>query len=250
MNRIHFISQDTVTQLYNSIITPCTICGGTGANLLNYVFSECSCVKEFKRQVSFIGAGIPRKYWDFSLDHLLPRFQEENKLSLDVLRKFCGNINQSTGAGIGLYIQGVSGVAKTSLAFYILKEALAHDIPSYGIRLSQLTKLIYESTMDDNKKDYLNFIKNETKLLMIDEIEKDFSIDNTAKFMGSQVNDFFSAVYDSQKSLIVTSNVPKEELTKVHAFNIIDRLQELIDVIFVGESFRGSGNAFQKLMGS
>jgi DNA replication protein DnaC len=104
--------------------------------------------------------------------------------------------------------------------------------------------------MDDNKKDHLNFIKNETKLLLIDEIEKEFSIDDTSRFMGSQVNDFFSHVYDSQKSLIVTSNVPKEELRKVHAFNIIDRLQELIDIVFVGESFRGSGNALQKLFGN
>lgn len=250
MNRIHFITQETVAQLHNSIIASCAICGGTGANLQDSIFLDCNCVQEFKRQVGLTGAGIPRKYWDFLLEHLLPRFREDNRVSLDILQKFCINIEKSVNNGIGLYIQGVSGVAKTSLAFYILKEALSKNIPSYGIRLSQLTKLIYESTMDDNKKDHLNFIKNETKLLLIDEIEKEFSIDDTSRFMGSQVNDFFSYVYDSQKSLIVTSNVPKEELRKVHAFNIIDRLQELIDVVFVGESFRGSSGALQKLMGN
>lgn len=249
MNRIHFISADIVQEIKSKTIEACTICGGTGSNLINNEFSNCKCTEEFHRLVSFIGAGIPKKYWEFSLEHLLPKFQQENKAALDILKHFCNTIKKATDEGIGLYIQGVSGVAKTSLAFYALKEALGQSIPAYGIRLSQLTKLLYESTMDDAKKDHLNFIKNETKIILIDEIEKEFSIDDTSKFMGSQVNDFFSHLYDTQRSLIVTSNVPKEELRKVHAFNIIDRLQELIDIVFIGESFRGSKGALQKLMG-
>jgi len=250
MNRIHFISAETVKSIKNDTILICDICGGTGSHLINNMFSDCTCLQEFKRRVAYTGAGILKKYWDFELDYLLPEFKEKNSFSLKILEKFCADIKSNIDSGIGLYIQGVSGVAKTSLAFYLLKEALKHDIPSYGIRLSQLTKLLYESTTDDNKKDQLNFIKNETKLIFVDEIEKEFSIDDTTKFMGSQVNDFFSHIYDTQKSLIVTSNVPKTELKKVHAFNIVDRLQELIDVIFTGASFRDPNNALQKLMSS
>lgn len=254
MNRIHFISEDKVIQLKNEIIgVVCNnVCKGYGVILDSTKntkeLKDCSCIDVFKKHTSYIGAGVPKKYWDFELSFLLEKFTLENNTSLIIIKNYCAKIESMIEDGVGLYLQGVSGVAKTAIAFYIMKKALGKGIPCYSLRLSQLTKLLYESTRDDAKKDFLQFIKEETALLFIDEIEKDFAIGDTSRFMGSQVNDFFGYLYDNQRALIVTSNIPKSDLQKVHAFNIVDRLQELVDVVLVGESFRSSSMALNKIM--
>ena len=254
MNRIHFISEDKVIQLKNEIIgVICNnVCKGHGVILDSTndtkVLKDCSCIDVFKKRTSYIGAGIPKKYWNFELSLLLEKFMIENDASLTIIKNYCNKIENMIADGVGLYLQGVSGVAKTAIAFYIMKKALGKRISCYSLRLSQLTKLLYESTQDNAKKDFLQFIKEETKLLFIDEIEKEFAVGDTSKFMGSQVNDFFGYLYDNQKALIITSNVPKSDLRKVHAFNIVDRLQELVDIVLVGESFRSSSIALQKIM--
>ena len=254
MNRLYFISEEKVLQLKESIIgVVCNnICQGKGVILNSTadtkILKDCSCIDIFKKHTSYIGAGIPKKYWDFELSVLAEKFTQENETALTIIDNYCAKIEKMADDGVGLYLQGVSGVAKTAIAFYIMKKALDKKIPCYSLRLSQLTKLMYESTQDDAKKDFLDFIKTETRLLFIDEVEKDFAVGDTNKFMGSQVNDFFGYIYDNQKALIVTSNVPKSNLKKVHAFNIVDRLQELVDIVLVGESFRSSSIALNKIM--
>jgi DNA replication protein DnaC len=252
MGNLFYITSDQVAEIkQNTIGVTCEgTCQGTGFLLKGFNLEDCTCSKDFLRVVSYVGSGIPKKYWDFDLRHLIPEFLTNNKISLSIIDKFRTDIQKATDQGIGLYIQGASGVAKTSLAFYIMKTALDKDIPCYAIRMSQLTKLLFESLTNEDKKQQLDFIKNTTKLLLIDEIEKDYNVGDTGKFAGTQVNEFFSYIYDSQKSLIITSNLPKAELRHVHAFNIIDRLQELIDVILVGESFRNYDTNLQKLMNS
>ena len=253
MNRIHFISKDKVALLKEKIIgVVCnSACDGHGVIFDDSTkeLKDCNCIDVFKKHKSYIGAGIPKKYWDFELSFLLEKFISENDNSLSIIKTYCSKIEKMVDAGVGLYLQGVSGVAKTALSFYIMKIALHKNIPCYSLRLSQLTKLLYESTRDDAKKDLLQFIKEETELLFIDEIEKEFAIGDTSKFMGSQVNDFFGYLYDNQRYLIVASNVPKLSLKNVHAFNIVDRLQELVDIVLVGESFRSSSMALQKIIG-
>jgi len=254
MNRLHFISEEKVLQLKETIIgVVCNnTCKGTGVILdtaaTTKTLKDCDCIDVFKKHTSYIGAGIPKKYWEFDLTVLAEKFTQENDTSLTIINNYCNKIEKMVDDGVGVYLQGVSGVAKTAIAFYIMKKALDKRISCYSLRLSQLTKLMYESTQDDSKRDFLDFIKKETQLLFIDEVEKDFAVGDTNKFMGSQVNDFFGYLYDNQKSLIVTANVPKSDLRHVHAFNIVDRLQELVDIILVGESFRSSSIALNKIM--
>lgn len=119
----------------------------------------------------------------------------------------------------------------------------------FCIRMSQLTKLLVENLLNNEVyADRIQWIKDKVSLLMIDEIEKDYKINDPNSFSGSIVNDFFGAIYDSKKSLIVTSNKPKHLLKGIHAGSVIDRLEELADVILIGSSFRGQNEAISQIM--
>lgn len=246
-----FVTADTVMQLKTTIIGKVckNKCNGTGAILENYTFTDCVCVKEFQSQLKYVAANIPRKYWNFDFRNLLKKFVEENSQALSLVKNYSIKISEMVTEGIGLYICGDCGLAKSSLGCYILKEAIKKDITCFNIRMSQLTKLIVE----DNYKGagysrQVEWIRDKVSLLMIDEFEKDYKIDNPSTYSGSIINEFFSNAYDNKKALIITSNKPKSMLQGVHAENIIDRIEELAEVVLTGTSFRGQKEAITKIM--
>ena len=226
------------------------ICDETGTTFDGNVFSNCICVDEFNKRVQLIGAGIPRRYWKFSFDDLLSKFKERNTRSLNLLIEYCNCIKIMVEGGSGLYIQGREGLAKSALAFFILRNALAEGLICYSIRMSQITKLIFESLSSSEKKEQLDWIRNEVQLLFIDEIEKDYKISDPTSFSGTHVSEFFGDIYDRQIAIIVTSNVPRKELTKVQSISVVDRLSELVEVTLLGDSFRSQNAALEKIVKS
>ena len=224
------------------------VCGGSGAVINNGVFLDCACVKELSYNIKMLGANIPKKHWDFTFRNLLKNFTAENDVMLKLIKKYCENIDHAVDDGIGLFIQGTSGLAKSALGCYVLKEALKKDVECYFIRMSHLTKLLMESISDPAKKAQVNYIRRKVKLLLIDEIEKDYKVDDMSRFSSVQVNEFFSDIYDQHKALIVTSNITKDKLKGVHASNVIDRMEELIDIVLLGSSFRGQSEALERLL--
>lgn len=246
------INPEDVQTLRDSIIGKfCdNFCQGKGSYIEKDYFYDCSCVEEFKRRLKFLQSNIPKKYWEFDLRNLTKEFCDENKTSLEILKKYSSKIKEMTKEGVGLYIQGASGLAKTALSYYVLKEGLKKDLVCYSISMSQLTKILFDISITENKEK-INFLKNSIDLLIIEEIEKDYNIDKPNSYLGSLVNDFFRALYDNKKSLIITSNVAKKDLrdAKIHASNLVDRFEELVDVILVGKSFRKQNTNLKYIIG-
>ena len=245
-----FVSSEEIKRLKDQVIGK--ICGGKceqGALLVNKVFQDCECLIEFKKQFKFVCASIPRKYWNFTLDDLLPAFVSSNNDALSLVKGYLEKVEEMVEQGVGLYIQGKSGLAKSAIASYILKEAQLKGYECYCIRMSQLTKTVFESLDEPEKRDLLKWMKDRVQLLLIDEIDKDYKVQNVEGFAGNQINEFFGDVYNSRKALIVTSNLSKKDLSKVHALNVVDRLSELADIVLVGESYRKPNAAFEKILG-
>jgi len=220
------------------------VCNGTGVLIektkRGVTYNDCVCTKEFLWQVKLVQARIPRKHWDFTLRNLLKKFIKENNQSLALIDGYVKQIDTMIKEGVGLYIQGMHGLAKTAMASYVLKEFLKADKAVFFIRMSSLTHLIFESLRDEIAKEKVKWIKKDTQALVIDEIEKDYKIDNETSFSGSRVGEIFDDIYEAKKCLIVTSNVPKKDLSFAHSRSVSDRMQELVDIPLVGQSYRGT----------
>lgn len=249
------ITKDKIDELRSSIIgISCKgACKKNGSLLINGIFEDCSCVSVFKERILLCSSNIPDKYFKFDLRNLTKKFSDENPIALSIIKNYSIKISDMIREGIGLFIEGESGLAKSSLGVYILKEAIKKHESCFYIRMSNLTKLLYDNSSNnieerENAQYIVKWIKENVSLLMIDEIDKDYKVDNPNSFLGSLVNDFFGYVYDNNKSLIITSNKPKQSLKGIHANNVIDRLEELADVILVGSSFRNSKDAINKIM--
>lgn len=247
-----FVKLEDVEVLRNSTIGKVcnNACQGTGTLLKDDTFYDCVCVEEFKKKLKFLQANIPKKYWEFDLRNLTKEFCDDNRIPLNILKKYTSKIKEMSEEGVGLYIQGASGLAKTALSYYVLKEGLKKDLVCYSISMSHLTKILFDISINENKE-RIDFLKNSVELLLIDEIEKDYNLDKPTSYLGALVNDFFRGVYDNKKALIITSNLPKKDLEskKIHAANVVDRFEELVDVILVGKSFRRQNTNLKYIIG-
>lgn len=253
LNRQSFLcTPEEVERLKASVIGKVcnNACQGKGAILKDGIFNSCTCVEEFKKQLKLIQAGIPKKYWDFTFRNLTKEYIKNNELPLKIIKGYTDKVKSMAEKGVGLYIQGTHGLAKTALSYYILKEGLKQDLVCYSISMSQLTKLLFDIRLEANR-DRLEWIKRDVELLVIEEIEKDHNIDQSTTFLGALINDFFRALYDNKKALIVNSNLTKKALreSKIHAINVVDRFEELVDVVLVGNSFRRQDENLKYIIG-
>lgn len=225
-------------------------CNGTGTFLESNHWTDCECVLAFRHQIELLSANIPKKFWSFTLADLNEKFKNDNKDSLQIIYKFYELFEESLKEGVGLYLQGVSGLAKTAIASDILRYGLNHNKVGYFIHMSEIPKMLMREDIDGNKEK-LKWILDDVEILVIDEVEKVYKLDNTTTSLaGTQFNEYFRKLYDSNKTIIVTSNMSKQHLkdSGAHADNILDRLNALIDVIFTGDSFRNQNNTILQLL--
>lgn len=229
-------------------------CDGTGVVVVRkehtIEFVDCACVKEFKKHIALVRANIPPKHWDFSLRNLTAAFMGDNREEIELIKNYCSNIANAVDAGAGLFIQGSSGLAKSALAYYILKSAISADLVGYSVRMSALTTMLLESFKDQETKELLDWIRRDVQILVLDEIDKDYKINRTDTYTGTHVNEYLSYLYDKKVALLITSNTPllRAELEKIHAPNIVDRFMELTPVTLTGESYRGKNNLIQQIL--
>ena len=83
------------------------------------------------------------------------------------------------------------------------------------------------------------YLTKTVKVMVVDEIEKIAeSHFKESKFTGANVSEFFDVLYSHNRSLIVISNRALRDLKGIIPASMMDRLSELQQVPFLGESFR------------
>jgi len=225
-------------------------CNGSGAilNRTKRVFEDCKCTQALMREIQLLDAGVPERYRDFSLNGLNKKFQEENVKALDIVKNYCVKIEEMVKAGVGLFIQGKSGLAKSAIGYFLIRTGLAHSISGHALAMSDLTQLVYDALFRDIEYRERLVQLSAAPLLFIDEIDKDSDLQKNTLVATKTVR-FFNEVYSQRRAMIVTSNKSKAELRGVHAAAVVDRLEELVEVVLVGESYRNQIAAFKRIAG-
>ncbi len=239
-----WLAPDVVNDLRARIVGVGCGCDGSGGVIEDRKIVDCKCMVDFKWAVKMLNSGIPKRYWDFDINKdLLKKFREKNEKSLKIINSYSKNIKDMVRDGIGLYIEGLGGTAKTAAAYWILKEALKVGVSCYALRMSQLSNLLRDTIDSKDFEDLILWLEEEVELLMVDEIEKDSKAADLNTMTGVWVNEFFNNFYNRKASLIVVSNVGIDKLDASQASNTVDRFKELVEVVMTGDSFRSSKSA-------
>lgn len=166
-------------------------------------------------------SGILERFKDIKFENIIP--DEDIKENAQMILNYANNIEKYVANGEGLILSGSYGTMKTTLAICVLRKYIEQGGRGLFVPMCSMMDSLYsmKARSIDEWINYENRLRN-TSLLVIDDLG---SGDVSAPWVLSKVNSIITERYNRKKSIIVTTNLTKEELAKTYAGRIIDRLR-------------------------
>jgi DNA replication protein DnaC len=167
---------------------------------------------------------IPAKYRGVSFDR--PPVSTMPAPVVEGVREFADELTQALAEGRGLWLMGDVGTGKTSLAMLVSKAAIeaGHTVAIYSLPLL-LSRIRRTYDAEAGEQGYLEFFDRLTSvdLLHLDDLGAEKSSDWVLEQLYSIVNER----YESQRSMLVTTNLNQGELEDQIGARTVSRLIEI-----------------------
>ena len=208
------------------------VCDGTGWILgPEDVARACECREQriARARTQGVASVIPTRFRGVSFDRPpiseMARRADAEQVIQDV-RAYCEAIDERLGAGRGLWLMGGVGTGKTSLAMLVSKTALerGHSVAIYSVpRLLSRIRRTYDA--EAGEQSYLEFFDRLTSvdLLHLDDLGAEKSSDWVLEQLYAIVNER----YESERSIVVTTNLGQPELEEQIGPRTVSRLVEI-----------------------
>jgi DNA replication protein DnaC len=221
---------------FREVACPLGVCDGSGWILgPEDVARECECrAQRLKRgRVRGVASVIPPRYRGVSFDR--PPVSDmardlQTKAAVGEVRNFVDDLEPRLEAGRGLWIFGDTGTGKTTLAMLVSKMALqaGHSVAIYSLpKLLAHIRRTYDS--EPGGDSYLAFFERLTSvdLLHID----DLGAEKRSDWVLEQLYALINERYEAQRSVLVTTNLPHEELEEQIGSRTVSRLSQICDEV-------------------
>jgi DNA replication protein DnaC len=217
-------------------VCPLGVCDGSGWILgPEDVARACECRAErlSRGHSRGISSVIPPRYRGVSLDR--PPISDmgrdlERKLALAQVKRFVEDLEPNLAAGRGLWIFGGTGTGKTTLAMLVSKAALeaGKTVAIYSLpKLLARIRRTYDS--EGGGESYVSFFERLTAvdLLHID----DLGAEKRSDWVLEQLYALINERYESQRSILITTNLGHMELEEQIGARTVSRLTEICEEV-------------------
>ena len=191
---------------------------------------DCRCRDQLiaRAKARNLSAVIPRRYRDVAFER--PPVTEMDRDVVRTTRDFTDSIGEQLESGRGLWFMGPVGTGKTTLAMLVSKRAseAGHSVAIYSLpKLLARIRRTFES--EPGGESYLSFFERLTSvdLLHIDDLGAEKRSDWVLEQLYALVNER----YEAQRSVIVTTNLPHEELEAQIGARTVSRLTQICDEV-------------------
>jgi len=206
---------------------PFGTCDGTGWIVGDdNVASSCQCRERRAAHARSRGIDslIPTKYRGVSFDR--PPVSSMDRTVVGVARDFVEALPERLSEGRGLWLMGDVGTGKTTLAMLISKSALegGNTVAIYSLpRLLSRIRRTYDA--EAGEQGYMEFFDRlcSVDLLHLDDLGAEKSSDWVLEQLYSIVNER----YESERSMLVTTNLDQAELEGQIGARTVSRLIEM-----------------------
>jgi DNA replication protein DnaC len=208
---------------------PCRlgICDGSGWILgPEDVARPCECRSRMVSQARLRGIDsvIPAKFRGVSFER--PPVTQMNEIVVRRVREYCGSIEQNLDSGRGLWLYGSSGTGKTTLAMLVSRTALeaGRSVAIYSLPklLARIRRTFDAQTGEQSYADLFERLAT-VDLLHID----DLGAENRTEWVLEQLYALVNERYESERSLVVTTNLEEQELEDQIGARVVSRLVEM-----------------------
>jgi DNA replication protein DnaC len=212
------------------------ICDGSGWILgPEDVARPCECREQrlHRGHSRGISSVIPARYRGVSFDR--PPVSDmvrdlQTKAAVSAVRGFVDDLDRRLAEGRGLWIFGDTGTGKTTLAMLISKAALesGRSVAIYSLpKLLARIRRTYDS--EPGSDNYLSFFDKLTSvdLLHID----DLGAEKRSDWVLEQLYALINERYETERSVVITTNLSHEELEEQIGSRTVSRLTEICDEV-------------------
>jgi DNA replication protein DnaC len=211
---------------------PFGVCDGSGWILgPEDVARPCECRERrmARRRARGVASAIPRKYRGVGFDRPPVSDMARNPASAPVLRavrEYVDAIDERLEQGEGLWLMGSVGTGKTTLAMLVSKAAVEAErtVAIYSLpRLLARIRRTYDA--EAREQSYLEFFERLTSvdLLHIDDLGAEKRTDWVLEQLYAIVNER----YETQRSIVVTTNLDQADLEEQIGPRTVSRLVEI-----------------------
>jgi DNA replication protein DnaC len=236
------------TEVFRDRSCPLGVCDGSGWILgPEDVARPCECREQRLARVRTRGVAsvIPTRYRGVSFDR--PPVSDmardlQTKAAVAEVRSYIDQLDERLDEGRGLWLFGDTGTGKTTLAMLVSRTAIerGRTVAIYSLpKLLARIRRTYDS--EPGGDSYLSFFERLTSvdLLHID----DLGAEKRTDWVMEQLYALINERYESQRSIMVTTNLPHEELEDQVGQRTISRLTQVCDEVPLYGTDRRYGQA-------
>jgi DNA replication protein DnaC len=143
------------------------------------------------------------------------------------VRRFVDDVDAQLDAGRGLWLMGDVGTGKTTLAMLVSKAALEAGRSVAIYSLPRLLAELRKSFDEDSDRSFLELLDRlaAVDLLHVD----DLGAERTSPWVIEQLYSIVNSRYEEERSMVVTTNLQREELVEQIGERTVSRLTEMCD---------------------
>ncbi len=227
---------------------PLGVCDGSGWILgPEDVARPCECRAQRLRRGKSRGVAsvIPARYRSVSFDSAPVSDMArdlQTKAAVAEVRAYVDDLDQRLEEGRGLWLFGDTGTGKTTLAMLISTAAIeaGRSVAIYSLpKLLARIRRTYDS--EPGGDSYLSFFERLTSvdLLHID----DLGAEKRSDWVLEQLYALINERYETQRAMLITTNLPHEDLEEQIGPRTVSRLTQICDEVPVFGSDRRYGAA-------
>ena len=214
-----------------SEMCPLQLCDGTGflVDEATNTASDCRCraQKMSRARSRSLSGVIPRKYRGVSFDRA-PVTEIAAPVTTAV-KRYVGRIDEQLDAGRGLWFVGSVGTGKTTLAMLVARHAIEAGRSVAIYSLPRLLAQIRTTFDDDRSNSYVELLDRLTAvdLLQIDDV----GAEKTSPWVLEQLYAIVNARYEEERSVVITTNLERDELAEQINERTVSRLEEMCEIL-------------------
>lgn len=194
---------------------------------------------ELKRH--YLLANIPFGYYHYQFKDVIEAWSKDvaNDEAIEHFTLYYNNLDKAKQNGMGLFLTGTHGLAKTTAAIVTLMNAIKQSYTSYFISMSDLAEFVMSGWKDSNIKLKYQYIVTHVDFLVVDDIGRGYNIQSgqSTQFLDK----LFVTRCNQKKSTILTSKHSIDSGTDIFNDSLLTLLKSnLIELKLVGDDIRES----------
>jgi DNA replication protein DnaC len=207
----------------------------------------CSCRPQrlARKRAAAVAGRLPKRFREVSFDREpVPSIARRAPDVVRDVQLYCRSIREQLATGRGLWFAGNVGTGKTTLAMLVSKAAMEADRTVAIYSLPRLLAMLRETYDDDAAYSLSGLIGRlcAVDLLHIDDV----GAEQTSPWVLEQLYTIVNTRYEDGRAVMLTTNLPEEELKAQIGHRTVSRLNEICDLeMLSGDDQREANHGFQ-----